>query len=225
MSLKQTDKTTVASFNLKSLLYDDKPFYPIEFNQNNNVKVKQNKLFSNFFGSSLYFYYFSSACTLFCSVVDRIFTITLYYDYKKINKVVFITANVFIFFISIVLSTLPALIDNEKLNYDFVRNFLVFTKGNHSTTYLLITFLTPSITLILSFAVYCFISFKHFKNSCKRNQGRSNKSIKFKERRIIKIMFFFITYFVISTVPAYFLLFLSKTIKLDKKKRLFSYLT
>ena len=222
LSIEKTSKLVQATYKLIVMFFENEDFFPLNFDQNYN-KVKENTIFINFFGGVLFNYYFASCCTLLFSVCDRVCALIFYSLHKRIGRKVTIVTIILMHISSIFLSSLPMITKAYYLRYELVRNTIVIINGVNCKTFLLGTFLPLLVILLFLICFYLYIVAKHYKTNVANNQDKSSfhKKIKTKELQIIKIILFFVLYFLISTIPICISVFLSYSMQLNKNKVFF----
>ena len=214
-NLLNTNKFNLETDNLKQLIYEDKIIDFLDF-EKSETKFANNTVFLNFFGVSMMIFYFSSHCSLFFSLSDRIWAILFPICHKKIGKKVTVGVIFLTVLFSFLLSVLPIFIEGYNLTYDLIRNVFVFVRGIKSLSFLIITFLTPSILLILMYLIYMFIFIKYCKYmpDTRSNPVSSNNH----EKKVFKALNYLVWVFIINTLPTFILVFLSNYLDINKNK-------
>ena len=214
-NLLNTNKFNLETDNLKQLIYEDKIIDFLDF-EKSETKFANNTVFLNFFGVSMMIFYFSSHCSLFFSLSNRIWAILFPNCHKKIGKKVTVGVIFLTVLFSFLLSVLPIFIEGYNLTYDLIRNVFVFVRGIKSLSFLIITFLTPSILLILMYLIYMFIFIKYCKYmpDTRSNPVSSNNH----EKKVFKALNYLVWVFIINTLPTFILVFLSNYLDINKNK-------
>ena len=187
----------------------DKTFRKNTFVNNSNKNSKS--FFEKILGSFSFFYFFISHYTMLLMSIDRFCAIKYSLKYKihslKVSK---ITVSV-IFLIGFLISLIPILVDDFRLFYFKYGNIYSVPNGVQSLIFLLILYMFPLITSLMT-NVLCHHFFKkRLKNIYKVDRILSTNQLKLKrrEKQLFRTLFFISAYSITTIIPLFILLFIS----------------
>ena len=187
----------------------DKTFRKNSFVKNSDKISKS--FFEKVLGSCSFFYFFISHYTSLLMSIDRFCAVKYSIKYKihslKISKITVL----FTFLVGVLISLVPIFVDNSRLFYFNIGNIYSVPNGSQSFIFLLILYVFPLITSLLT-NVLCHHFFKKkLKKIYKVDRILTTNQLKLKKRenQLFRTLFFISSYSLTSIIPLFILFFIS----------------
>ena len=211
------------SYNFKSKSFGKADFSVSDdmFNKKSfSHKYRKNSklFFEKLLGSFSFFYFFISHYTMFLMSLDRFFAVKFSLKYKihslKTSKI----AVSVLFLIGFLISLVPILVDDHRLFYYKYGTIFMVPNGNQSLLFLIILYLFPLITSLITNVLCHYFFKKNLKKIYKIDRILTTNQLKLKkrEKQLFRTLFSFSAYSITTIIPLFVLFFVSIPLNWNK---------